>query len=189
MRSARDPDRPVAHAPAERAEPFFRMWQVGRAAWPHLALGHEDFAAWLRARLAPDQDLAALCAADLFLVCACLLDVPGGSSALRQRLTRAVEPPLRRVIASARARAHLCHELASQLLAAHPADLAVHLSHYSGRGPLAMWLRLVALRRARASAAGATPFGLGPSQGRAAGREVMLVTHPSLRPNRHRPMA
>lgn len=183
------PDRPVARAPQERAEPLYRMWQIGRSAWPHLALGHHDFGDWLRGRLAPAEALGPLCAADLFLVCACLLGVAGGAAALRQRLTGAVERHLRRVVASPEARAHLCHELAAQLLVAHPADGAVHLSHYSGRGPLAMWLRLVALRRARAAGAGATSFGMGPTPTRSTGPAAMLVTHPSLRPDRHRPMA
>jgi RNA polymerase sigma-70 factor (ECF subfamily) len=134
----------------------------GRAAWPGLRLDPGAFAVHIadRVRARPDVEaaIAGLHAADLFLACACAL---GDAAALRElertQLSR-VPALIHRVNPSPAFADEVVQVLRDALLVASR-DGASRIGEYSGRGSLAGWIRVVAVRtalrlRARQSAGG-----------------------------------
>ena len=133
----------------------------GRAAWPDLRLDPGAFAAHVadrvRARSDVEGAIAALHAADLFLACACAL---GDAAALRElertQLSR-VPALIHRVNPSPAFADEVVQVMRDALLVS--AGGASRIGEYSGRGTLAGWIRVVAVRtalrlRARRSAEG-----------------------------------
>jgi len=131
-----------------RAAALRAVWQAGRAAWPALSLDAERFAAWLDARLAPEDDPAALVAADVYLVAACLLGVPGAAEAFIAGPLERARPTLARRLKDTHAIDELMQDLAVHLLAPGDGGKAPRLSTFAGRGALVVWLRMVAARLA-----------------------------------------
>lgn len=124
------------------------VWDLGRAAWPNLELDAERFIAWLGPRIEPTQEPAQLVAADLFLAIACLLRVPGAVETFVQGPLAATERHVASIIKTPEARAELLQDLSVLLLAPGANGAEPRLAQYSGRGPLAVWLRMTATRRA-----------------------------------------
>jgi RNA polymerase sigma-70 factor (ECF subfamily) len=129
------------------AEALHRAWNESRAAWPEIHVAEEYFRAHLLARLDADVDpslvVPKLCAADLYLACAALEGEPAAVDALRSRVVDAV---VRAQSAQQRPEENeeLRQALLVKLLLASPPKLA----EYAGLGPLAAWLRIVAVRMA-----------------------------------------
>jgi RNA polymerase sigma-70 factor (ECF subfamily) len=115
----------------------------GRAAWPTLAVDVDGFVAHVAARVPADGDpeaaLTALFAGDLYLAYRCQSNDPEALKALEA--AHLIELPVLARIDSSPAFADEVRQ-----------RLRVHLfvdgkiAEYSGRGPLAGWLRVVALR-------------------------------------------
>jgi RNA polymerase sigma-70 factor (ECF subfamily) len=112
-------------------------------AWPRFGITRDAFRKYVVARLptpVTQRDLDAVHAADLYLACAC---VAGDDEALRvldSGWLRSLEPSVRRVAAAA----------AGDALQAVREKLLVRgkLADYAGRGALASWLRVTAVRTA-----------------------------------------
>jgi RNA polymerase sigma-70 factor (ECF subfamily) len=117
-----------------------RMFERGRNAWPGLTVDEVVFAAHVRERVPADGDPSGIAAEDLYLACAC---AAGDEEALR-----------------AFERHHLC-EVFDFLAGSRPDQAFVRevlqrlrirlfvegkIRQYSGRSPLASWLRVVTMR-------------------------------------------
>lgn len=124
------------------------LWQSGRSAWPTLGLDVEAFIAWVGPRLDPDLDPGHLVAADLFLASACLLRVPGAAQAFVQGPLAQAERHIVSIVKAPEARAELMQEIAALLLTPGADGAEPRLAQFSGRGPLAVWLRMTVTRRA-----------------------------------------
>ena len=132
------------------------VWQPGREAWPQLRVDPTRFGAWLR-RIGLDDVVAAdVQAADLMLAAAC---VEGDRSALavfeRDHLGPA-SAVLRRGGYDPALVDEAVQLLRYRLLVTTP-EREAKLLTYRGRGTLAGWLRVVALRQARALLGPRTP--------------------------------
>jgi RNA polymerase sigma-70 factor (ECF subfamily) len=119
-------------------------WAAARAAWPELALDRERFAAHLAAR-ATDGDPAAVLAAlhveDLYLACACEAGDAAALAAFERRHRDDARVVLR-IDASPAFLDEVQQQLRLHLFVRQPPKIA----EYSGRGALAAWVRVVALR-------------------------------------------
>jgi RNA polymerase sigma-70 factor (ECF subfamily) len=123
-------------------------WAAGRAAWPDVAGDPAAFAARLRA-IHADGGLAELRAGDVYLAVACV----AGERAALAAFERVHVAPVRGVLIRAGYPAALVDDavqvLRVRLLVTTP-ERAAKLDTYRGRGSLTGWLRVVALRQARA---------------------------------------
>lgn len=108
----------------------------GRAAWPKLKLDDAEFLEWLGPR-ADDEKVQV---EDLWLARACLLGVPGAVAAFQKEL---LQPALGALPESDR------DDVGQRVLERLLAGKAPKLAEFEGRGSLARWLRMVALREAR----------------------------------------
>ncbi|MFO0744612.1 MAG: sigma-70 family RNA polymerase sigma factor [Myxococcota bacterium] len=124
------------------------LWESGRSAWPKLALTYDAFAAWLAPRLPAEQDPSALVGADLYLVAACLTQVPGAVEAFVEGPLAVAGRHADRIVKTPEARGELVQALVVQLLTAGADGAEPRLAQYSGRGALAVWLRMTVTRRA-----------------------------------------
>jgi RNA polymerase sigma-70 factor (ECF subfamily) len=137
------------------------MFEAGQAAWPGVAIDAREMAVFLGER-STSSGLARLHAADLFLACACAKGVPAALAAFERTLMSQVPSFLSETRASPGGVDEVAQSLRERLLvstAGRPAQIGT----YSGRGTLASWLRVAALRtasnlrrhdRAEAAAAG-----------------------------------
>jgi RNA polymerase sigma-70 factor (ECF subfamily) len=119
------------------------LCEVGRATWPGIALGSEQFVTWIADRVDGPDALATLEAADLWIACACGLGVDGAVAALEtlfDRATRAVE----RISGKDGLADEAMQRVRYKLFVASPPKIA----SYRGDGPLAAWLRVCAVREA-----------------------------------------
>ena len=116
------------------------MLEPGRAAWPGIELERDALAAFIAARGEAD----ALNAADVYLACACAAGDPAALAAFERAYLAKVDDFLRGVRPSRElvdeVRQHLRERL---FLGERP-----RIADYSGRGTLASWLRVAALRAA-----------------------------------------
>lgn len=121
----------------------------GCAALPGLAIPAEAFVAFLAKRAEADRPpaaaLAALPVADLFLACACARGERGAAEAFDRVVLPAIEPDLRGIAADADVAGEILQRVREHLLVARP-DGTPRIVEYLGRGPLAGWVRIVALR-------------------------------------------
>jgi RNA polymerase sigma-70 factor (ECF subfamily) len=133
----------------------------GRAAWPDLRLDPGAFAVHVadRVRASPDVEgaIAALHAADLFLACACARGDPAALRELERTQLSRVPALIHRVDPSPAFADEVVQVLRDALLV--PSAGVSRIGEYSGRGTLAGWIRVVAVRtalrlRARRSAEG-----------------------------------
>lgn len=126
-------------------------WERGRAAWPdvgveasalarHIARVHE-------AGRDPVQAVRALHAEDLYLACGCAQGATPALAALEQRYLGQVRTFLGRMKPSAELVEEVTQTLRVKLLVAPPGG-EPKIAEYSGRGALAGWLRVVAVRTA-----------------------------------------
>lgn len=111
--------------------------RAGRAAWPAVSLGEDEFLAFLVSRAQPVEH-----AADLYLAHACARGAAGALAAFEATLLSQVPGFLRRM--SPQIVDEVCQRLRDRLFV----GAAPKIAEYSGSGPLAAWLRVVALRLA-----------------------------------------
>jgi RNA polymerase sigma-70 factor (ECF subfamily) len=131
---------------APHDEALKQLWERGRAAWPHLALEENAFAAHLRTRNDAGP-LDRIHAEDLYLACACTIGLEGAAQALRTLHQPTLERRLRTLEPRREVAAEIVHTLFVRLLVAE-GNAAPRISEYSGRGPLSAWLRMAASRSA-----------------------------------------
>lgn len=113
--------------------------RAARAAWPTVELDDDQFRRALAER-AP----AAAHASDLYLALACARGVPGAADAFEQHFMTQVPGFLARLRPSPEFVDEVRQLLREKLLT----GAAPRLAEYAGRGPLAAWLRVAALRTA-----------------------------------------
>ena len=120
-----------------------------RRAWPALGVSAESFLAYLAERLPADENalqaLAAVHASDLFLACACTQGNPRALTAFDKHFVSALFIYLARADAFAAFGDEVKQLLRTRLLVAEK-GLLPSITSYSGRGPLAAWLRMTAAR-------------------------------------------
>lgn len=115
------------------------MLAAGRAAWPELAIDEAAFASFAGERAADAGH-----AADLYLACACAAGDPAALAAFERVYLSQVDSFLRGVRPSPALADDVRQALRERLfLGDRP-----RIVEYSGRGPLASWLRVAALRAA-----------------------------------------
>jgi RNA polymerase sigma-70 factor (ECF subfamily) len=115
----------------------------GRSAWPALDIDHEAFVAHVAARLPADDDpaaaLEALHVGDLYLAFACSSGADAALAAFDAAHLREL-PAVARVDSSAAFVDEVRQRLRVHLF------VDKKIAEYSGRGPLAAWVRVVSLR-------------------------------------------
>lgn len=121
--------------------------RAGREAWPEVRVDPARLAAWLREL--SDGDPAALHAADLYLAAACLDGDPEALVAFDRDHLAPAGAVLRRAGYAAALVDETLQILRYRLLVAAP-EREAKLRTYRGRGSLAGWVRITALRQARA---------------------------------------
>ncbi|HEY3802967.1 MAG TPA: sigma-70 family RNA polymerase sigma factor [Kofleriaceae bacterium] len=119
------------------------MFEAGRAAWPDVAIDRDAFARFVEER-AGEHDVRELHAGDLYLACACAAAEPAALAAFERAYLGQVDAFLRGVRATPELADEVRQVLRERLF------LAEHrrIVDYSGRGTLASWLRVAALRAA-----------------------------------------
>src|SRR5512141_662367 len=118
---------------------FAALYEVGKAAWPSVALSPEAFEAWAKEHGAPPEAYAA----DAWLACACLQRTPGALEACEARFFPELAPALARFQGL---QADEVKQELRQRVFVGAAGGPPKLREYSGRGALGRWLRAVATR-------------------------------------------
>lgn len=121
--------------------------QLARAAtaWPGVTVAPDAFTAFVAARL-DGADPAALCLDDLYLACACLAGDRAALAAFERRYAPVIERAVSASGATASERADLHQLVRARLLVA--AGEPPRLASYTGKGALASWIKVVAVREA-----------------------------------------
>ena len=114
-----------------------------RAAWPGIALDAGTFARWVESRCDGSERAHA---ADLYLACACAQGLPSALAAFDRVFLAQVPAFLARIDRSHAFADEVCQQLREKLFV----GTAPRIAEYSGRGPLAAWLRVIAVRQALA---------------------------------------
>lgn len=127
----------------ESAEVLARMHEAGRAAWPATTVSFAAFAAYVAARAPDPERLARLHAADLYLACACAAGDAGAIAAFEAQYLAPLPAQVARTGVTADAAAEVVQALRARLFVG-----ARLLATYDGRGALAAWLRVAAVRAA-----------------------------------------
>ncbi|MFT3765218.1 MAG: sigma-70 family RNA polymerase sigma factor [Minicystis sp.] len=119
---------------------------AGRRAWPEIAVEPADFVAFLGRCLSADAAprLRSIRAAELYLVCAYGLGVPGASDALEEHYMPRVRAALVHVGTPPATIADVQQELRQRLVEASADEPARR--GYEGRGDLVAWLCISAVR-------------------------------------------
>lgn len=113
------------------------LWSKGQVAHPQLPIAAEVFADYLRARPGVEPSAAA---EDLYLACACVLQIPGAIEQFESYVARDLDAALSK---SPRAeRDDLLQAIRLKLFTGDPPGLA----GYSGLGSLRGWFRITASR-------------------------------------------
>jgi RNA polymerase sigma-70 factor (ECF subfamily) len=142
-----------ARVAKRRAEPGLealleRLIDAGRKAWPRIAAQPSEFVRHLAERAPPDGDLRALHAADLYLAHACALGDAHAIAAFEAQFLVQVPVYVARVDGSPAFVDEVRQQLRVKLLTGD-STRGPRIADYAGRGPLAGWLRVAALRAAR----------------------------------------
>lgn len=117
------------------------MYLAGQRHWPTLRLDFASFSGHCE-RVLVDDRAEALELGDLFLCCACLQEEPQALRSFEALGVSAAVPAIRRVDSDEDFVSETLQELWSKLLVGEDAKVR----SYSGRGPLAAWVRVVATR-------------------------------------------
>jgi RNA polymerase sigma-70 factor (ECF subfamily) len=130
------------------AEAIGAACAAGRAAWPAIHLPDEVFARQLARHAGAADDcrayLDAVCAADLYLACACVAHDPAALRALESGELARLPAMLARMRPPREAVDEIRQRLRERFLVGSGAGPA--LADYSGRGPLGAWVRVAAVR-------------------------------------------
>lgn len=121
-----------------------QLLEEGRAAWPSIPLAAEEFLKFVEGR---GQELAEGVAGDLYLACACALQVPQALAAFDQAYVGQVPAYLSRVDGAGPFVEDVRQLLRIRLLVA-PAEGSPKIAEYKGKGPLGAWVRVVAINLA-----------------------------------------
>ncbi len=128
-----------------------RHLEAARTAWPDVGLAAEVFMRHLGETVAREREpvkaLAEVCAADLFLACACAHGEARALALFDGRLTREVRTALRSSTHPPQVVEEVLGILRERLLVA-PAGERPRIATYSGRGSLSSWVRVAAVRAA-----------------------------------------
>lgn len=136
-------------APAELEAQLAGLCQRARSAWSELRLDEQRFVAYVAAHCSRQEsvelDLGEVHTDDLYLACACLDRIPGAIERFEQRhlagiadLVRAIDP--------SPAFIEEVKQLMREKLFIGGANTPPKIDSYSGRGPLAGWVAIVAQR-------------------------------------------
>lgn len=139
----------AAIAPGDLEAALVAAVEAGLLAWPEVALDPLVFVAHLAARLPDEPDLAAavgeLHAADLYLACACALAEPRALACFNEHFLAAVGRTWRTRHPLADFADEVRQLLRVRLLVSDGGG-PPRIAGYSGRGPLAAWVRMAATR-------------------------------------------
>jgi len=128
-----------------------RLWQAGRAAWPTVDVPLDRFAAHVARHTGdaadPEAATADLYAADLYLACACAAGDPIGLRLFEDQVLPHAAAALRRLDPSP-AFSDEVRQLLRQKLFVKDGESLPKIADYAGRGPLATWVRVSAVRTA-----------------------------------------
>ncbi len=149
----------------------------GRRAWPELDVDGARFAAYVAARVGDDDD--ALYVEDLYLACACVERLPRALAIFDARHLSGVPRHLARVDRSPAFADEVRQRLRERLFVGSDGE-PPRLASYSGRGPLATWVKIAAIRLALNLRRGDRDASLAP------GDEPMIAGNPELLFLRHR---
>ena len=131
---------------------FTAACEHARARWPGVALDEASFAEVVAAALVDDATtIAALHTDDLWLAAACVRGDAGAIATFERELVSSVPAMVARVGLSNELLDELVQRLRERLLVTTPTRSAA-LAGYAGRGSLAGWLKVVAMREAIALA-------------------------------------
>jgi RNA polymerase sigma-70 factor (ECF subfamily) len=163
----------------------------GRAAWPNINIAAETFTQYVTERLEAGEgatEAADLHIEDLYLACGCALGMKEAVRALDERFLSQVGTFLSRIDRSPTFIDDVRQKLREKLLLPHESDGKPRIATYSGRGALASWMQVAAIRSAlnmrrdQKSPKGTTPFDDNDSD------EALMLPDPELRllQRRHR---
>jgi RNA polymerase sigma-70 factor (ECF subfamily) len=127
-----------------------RALEEARAAWPDLDVPAAVFGEALAAAVAagpPEDPLAGVHVADLYLACGCALGRPAATRIFIKQHLAAVPRYLAHLEPAAALAEDVTQELADKLLVARPPD-PPRIAGYGGRGPLDRWVAVAAQRAA-----------------------------------------
>ncbi len=141
-------DRPT---PERLDESLARVWEAARAAWPGIALDAAPFVRHLAERIQPGASLLRaftdLHTADLYLACACALDLPGALRRFDEHHAETISRTARKVDRGPFFVDEVHQRVRHKLFIATPTTPA-RITRYEGRGALASWLVMVVQREA-----------------------------------------
>ena len=138
---------PVAKNPSAVPDDALALWECGRVAWPTLSVSAEDFFQHLvrvRQSESPPRSFATL-SSDLYLACACLLGQAPALALLEERVLSQVPQFLLRHRPDEATLSEVQQAVRERLLLG-TAGQQPKLAEYSGLGPLAAFVRVVAVR-------------------------------------------
>jgi RNA polymerase sigma-70 factor (ECF subfamily) len=128
------------------------LYAAAREHWAELpALPVDDFTTHVLTAIPPDHDagdyVESLATEDLYLACACMYGVPEAIAVFDERWLSAVPDYVARIDRSRDFGEEIRQQLRERLLVRRP-DRPPKIAEYAGRGSLASWLRVVAVRLA-----------------------------------------
>ena len=137
--------RPEPRHPSERVGPeLAALVARARRAWPDLGVDEDRFAGYLAARLDGDDPLHV---EDLYLACACVDGLPRALAAFDERHLTVVPRYLLRFARSSAFAEEVQQRLRECLFVGSDGERP-RMTSYSGRGPLASWVKVAAIRLA-----------------------------------------
>jgi len=130
-----------------------RLWEEGAASWPDVPLSSKSFIEYLAERSppwSPGEDLpralAPLLPGDLYLACACAQGLPTALAAFERHHMAGIPATLSHMKLAEAVVDDVRQRVRERLLVR--TDEPPRITEYSGRGPLANWVRVVAVRAA-----------------------------------------
>jgi RNA polymerase sigma-70 factor (ECF subfamily) len=152
---------------AETAAALREVYETGRASRPTLpALPPAEWVAQVAVHLPPDSDpkayLRSLVAADVYLACACALEIAEAIATFEAEYLSRVPAYIAQIDGSPQFADEIRQILREHLLVRRK-DARARIAGYTGRGALASWLRIVAVRIALDQRAGAARLRDDPS--------------------------
>jgi RNA polymerase sigma-70 factor (ECF subfamily) len=120
------------------------LFEEGRRAWPGVALGFEAFVVHLAERAGADLPSATR-APDLYLACACATRVRGAVEAFDRAYVAGVSAHLGRLGPTPAFVDEVQQEVRAKLFVGNDGSLP-KIAEYDGKGALASWVKVVALR-------------------------------------------
>jgi RNA polymerase sigma-70 factor, ECF subfamily len=146
LRSALGDDAQIT--PEDEAQLRQRHAQA-RVRWPGVEVPFVVFGPYVVSRLPErmkvSEGLDALMTEDLYLACGCALGEPGAIAAFETQVLEGMQPRLRRLASSPDEAADLLQHLRQKLLVGE-AGVEPRIASYGGRGALASWVKVVAVR-------------------------------------------